>query len=383
MRRLGLTSVFIVGLCSIWRVVPVAQQPPAAPLVEVTPIDPRGVRLAAEAASAGETRFSFVAYGDTRGQADGVELQFEHGRVVDAMVGVIRSRAVGSFPVRFILQSGDGVTAGSNAAQWNVSYTPLIERLLRQGGVPYFLAVGNHDVTNRPIDDPQRQPGLRNTLALMSGIYPPGGSPRRLDGYPTFGFGYGNVFVIAFDSNIASDPTQLAWVTRQLESLDRARYRHVIAVFHHPVLSSGPHGGPIVEASTEAIRRLYLPLFRTHHVRMTIAGHDHLLDHWVERYVVGGNAYRLDHLVTGGGGAPSYVFNGEPDLTEYVAAASAQKVAVEHLVRPGATIEDNPHHFVVVQVDGDRLSLEVFGTGGTVFLPYGGSQRVDLSDRRN
>lgn len=381
MRQLRLTSVLILGLCFIWRAFPAGQQPTSPE--SVSPIDPGGVALPSESASAGQTRFSFVVYGDTRGQADGVELQLEHGRVVDDMVGVIRSRAAGSFPVRFIVQSGDGVVAGSNADQWNVSYTPLIERLLRQGGVPYFLVVGNHDVTGRPIDDPQRQPGLRNVLAVMSRIYPPEGSPRRLNGYPTFAFGYGHVFVIALDSNIADDPTQLAWVTRQLETLDRTHFPIVIAAFHHPVYSSGPHGGSIVEAPTMAMRDLYMPLFRKHHVRMIFVGHDHLLDHWVERYTDESGTHRLDQVVSGGGGAPTYVYNGEPDLTEYLAAGSAQKVTVEHLARPGPTIEDNPHHFVLVQVDGDRLSLEVFGTGPTVFLPYGGSHRIDLPDRRN
>jgi hypothetical protein len=39
-------------------------------------------------------------------------------------------------------------------------------------------------------------------------------------------------------------------------SLDRSRYTQVIAVFAHPVLSSGPHGGDTIEAATLAIREL-------------------------------------------------------------------------------------------------------------------------------
>jgi len=379
MRRLAFACALILILVSFWPAS--AAQQPVVPAPIAVPIDPAGVVLPRERASAKETRFSFIAYGDTRGQADGVELQIEHGKLVDAMIETIRSRAGGSFPVRFIIQSGDGVTAGSNALQWNVSYTPIIERLLREGRVPYFLAVGNHDVTSRPINDPERQPGLRNTLALMVRMYPPNGSRRRLPGYPTYAFGYGNVFVVALDSNIAGDTKQLAWVTRQIEGLDRSRYRHVIATFHHPPFSSGPHGGAIVEGQTEAIRRLYTPLFRKHHVRMTIGGHDHLYDHWVERYVADGRLHRMDHLVTGGGGAPIYVYNAEPDLIPYLASGAPLRVSVEHLVRPGLTPEENPHHFVVVQVDGDKLSLEVIAPGAeTPFRPYAGSARIDLDD---
>jgi hypothetical protein len=184
-------------------------------------------------------------------------------------------------------------------------------------------------------------------------------------------------------------------VTAQLEHLDRTRYRHVIANFHHPPFSSGPHGGasgtPVpgsgqkatdrLEPSTVTIRATYMPLFRKHHVAMLVVGHDHLYDHFVERYTDNGAAYRMDSIVTGGGGAPIYLYAGEQDLRGYVAANAAQAVRVDHLVKPGATPDQNPHHFVVVQVDGDRLSLEVVSTSATPYLPYHGSARIVLSDR--
>ena len=110
---------------------------------------------------------------------------------------------------------------------------------------------------------------------------------------------------------------------------------------------------------------------------MIIAGHDHLYDHWVERYADAGVTYRMDSLVTGGGGAPIYPYVGEPDLRAYVAAGAAQSVRVEHLMKPGAPA-DNPHHFVVVRVDGDRLSLEVIGTGPSVYTPYNGKATIAL-----
>jgi hypothetical protein len=89
----------------------------------------------------------------------------------------------------------------------------------------------------------------------------------------------------------------------------------------------------------------------------------------------------MDTLVTGGGGAPIYSYVGEPDLAAYLAANAAQRVRVDHLTRPGTAPDENPHHFVVVQVDGDRLSLEVISTGPAQYLPYKGSAKVALSDR--
>jgi hypothetical protein len=378
-----------------------AAQPPTAPpaWAAVKPIDPPATPLASETASAAVTKFSFFAYGDTRSSGapdvpgDGDVIHPEHSRVVDSMINKASTLASTQFPVRFVLQSGDAVLRGQTAAMWNVSFTPIIERLTRGANIPYLFAVGNHDVTSMPAGDPQRALGLHNTLTAMSRLLPPEGSPRRLSGYPTYAFGYGNAFFVAIDSNIASDAVQLAWVTDQLEHLDRARFRHVIVFFHHPPFSSGPHGGasatPMpgtgekapdrVEPQTAAIRTLYVPLFRNHHVAMMVCGHDHLFDHFVEHYVDGGVSYRMDTIVTGGGGAPHYGYVGEPDLRGYLAASAAQRVRVDHLVKPGAA-DENPHHFVVVQVDGDRLSVEVVGTGPSAFAPYKGKSTIVLSD---
>jgi hypothetical protein len=281
------------------------------------------------------------------------------------------------FPVRFVVHSGDAVLNGRDAAMWNTSFKPVIDKFTAEADVPFFFTVGNHDVTTRPLNDGERAAGVRNTMEAMSRLWPAEGSPRRMKDYPTYTFGYGNAFFLMIDSNIAADQAQLAWVTHQLEGLDRKRFHHVIAVFHNPPFSSGPHGGDVIEPQTEAIRALYLPVFRKHHVRMTLTGHDHLLDHWVERYDDGGKTYRTDHLVSGGGGAPLYSYKGEPNLSAYVANGKAQKVRVEHVIRPGATQAENPHHFVVIRVDGDQLSLEVIGPPG--YRPYG-RDRVDLND---
>lgn len=391
---------FVVAACAV----AAAQQVPAPPVVQwvaVKPIEPPATPLPPEAASAGVTRFSFIGYGDTRSgtpqpgvSGDGEVVHPEHTKVVDRMIASARELSATPFPVRFVLQSGDAVLRGQNGAMWNVSFSPIIERLTRGANIPYFFSAGNHDVGTMPPGDPGRAVGLHNTLTAMSRIIPPEGSPRRLSGYPTYAFGYGNTFVIAFDSNIASDAIQFSWVADQLDHLDRARYHHVIAFFHHPPYSSGPHGGgsadPVpgtgrkapdrTEAQSIAIRTMYMPLFRKHHVRLLVTGHDHLYDHWVERYDGNGTTYRIDTLVTGGGGAPLYGYIGEPDLRAYAAASPAENIRIEHLMRPGDTPAENPHHFVLVRVDGDKLSLEVISTRETGYTPYrGGLSKIELS----
>src|SRR5438067_12721877 len=192
-----------------------AQQPPQTPPPSdervraiVAPAHP----LPSEADSRGVTRFSFLAYGDTRGRRDGLEVQYEHSLIIDSMLARIKQLAATPFPVKFVLQSGDAAVNGRDGHQWNVSFVPLIDRLTRGGDVPYFLAPGNHDVTSAPtVDTPDRRVAVRNFLDAMAGAIPLDGSARRLSGYPVYSFGYGNTFVLALDSNLSGDDTQFAW----------------------------------------------------------------------------------------------------------------------------------------------------------------------------
>jgi hypothetical protein len=355
---------------------------PGASAQEVAAIEAARFPLPPEAESADVSRFSYIVYGDTRGRRDGEDPQYEHSLIVESMLRTIASLEAGPDPVRFVLQSGDAVVNGRDPAQWNVSFVGLINRLTREAGIPYFLAPGNHDITSAAdLEAPGRHEGLRNYLSAVSRLIPPDGAMRRLDDYPTYAFGYANTFVLALDSNIAEDSTQLAWTADQLEGLDRERYVHVVAFFHHPVYSSGPHGGSRVERPTAVIRTHWMPLFRKHGVDLVFTGHDHVFEHWIERYQDGtGQWRRIDQIVSGGGGAPLYRYRGEPDLRAYVKKAAADSVRVTHLVRPGPKRGDNPYHYVVVHVDGPEVWLEVFGVDwGRDFRPYR-SARTSLSD---
>src|SRR5438128_2262107 len=110
-------AALLVAGCSL----AAGEQPPAAPpliISAVRPIEPARTPLPTEAASAGVTKFSFIAYGDTRSSGvaevpgDGQIVHPEHSRLVDRMIVRIRERASTAFPIRFILQSGDAVLRG-------------------------------------------------------------------------------------------------------------------------------------------------------------------------------------------------------------------------------------------------------------------------------
>jgi hypothetical protein len=124
-----------------------------------------------------------------------------------------------------------------------------------------------------------------------------------------------------------------------------------------------------------------MPLFRRHNVKLLLVGHEHLFEHWVERYVDStGTQRRIDQIVSGGGGAPLYAYTGEPSLGDYQRADPAARARVEHLVKPGPDPGDNPYHYVVVHVDGTRMWLDVVGVDwGSRFAPYR-SARTTLAD---
>ena len=95
----------------------------------VTGIAAPTMPLPNEAVSKDVTKFSFIAYGDTRGRRDGVAIQYEHSLIVDSMLAEIKSLRNTDYAVRFILQSGDAVAHGQNPKEWNTSFVPLINRL--------------------------------------------------------------------------------------------------------------------------------------------------------------------------------------------------------------------------------------------------------------
>jgi hypothetical protein len=294
--------------------------------------------------------------------------------LVDSMLDKIKNLQNTEYPIKFVLQSGDAVHDGRQVRQWNVSFVPIIDKLTVDGGVSYFLVPGNHEQT-------ETAEGMKNYLDAVSALIPPAGSPRRASGLTTYSFGYGNAFVIALDADIAGDEKQYDWIKNQLEGLDRRRYVNVIVFCHQAPFSSGPHGGARVEPETEQLRKLYMPLFNAHHVRVVFSGHEHLFEHWVERYTDASGPHRMDLIVSGGGGAPIYAYTGEPDLTEYLKANESSKVKLEHLVKPSTDPGSNPYHYVLVRVEGEKLHVEVISVDwGRGFSPYR-SNAIELQDQ--
>src|SRR6185503_11557557 len=102
----------------------------------VLPVVAARLPLPPEAQTTDSTRFSFIFYGGMRGREDGVEVAFEHMLVAQAMVDTIAARRTTPDPIRFILSNGDAVVDGRDPRQWNVSWAPIVDRLVNEGGLP-------------------------------------------------------------------------------------------------------------------------------------------------------------------------------------------------------------------------------------------------------
>ena len=61
-----------------------------APVDSIVALLPPKTPLPTEAATARTTKFSFIAYGDTRGRHDGTQLQSEHTLVIESMLATIK-----------------------------------------------------------------------------------------------------------------------------------------------------------------------------------------------------------------------------------------------------------------------------------------------------
>src|SRR5262249_37183014 len=130
--------IIAISLCTSLQFVSGAA-PVQQPADTVRAIPAPAKPLPPEDQTAAVTRFSFIAYGDTRSTEDGSAPQPIHTRLVDSMLQSIQRLQTSEFPVRFVLQSGDAVTNGRIAGQLNTSFVDNVSRLTQEGNVPYYL----------------------------------------------------------------------------------------------------------------------------------------------------------------------------------------------------------------------------------------------------
>jgi len=203
------------------------------------------------AAGPDQTKFTFVAFGDTRTQHQ------PHQAVVDRIVALEPD---------FVLHTGDLVAMGSINSLWETFFE--IEREL-MARAPLYPALGNHEV---------------NHAHYFDLFYLPGN-----ERWYTFEYGHARFICLQVDgiADFGPQSEQYAWLE---EALAANKQPWLFVNFHIPPYSSS------VDAREHSVRQALTPLFERYGVDVVFCGHHHNY----ERNEVNGITY----VVTGGGGAP-------------------------------------------------------------------------------
>lgn len=213
-------------------------------------------------------------------------------------------------PFDLMIHTGDIAYDDGTRAEFERTFFDVYAQLLRS--FPMFPSSGNHEYHT---DDAAP---FREVFAL-----PENGGARGRERW--YSFDWGDVHFVALDTE-KMGPEQAAWLEADLA---RNQRRWTIVYGHRPPFSSGHHG------SSGAFRRTFVPILERHGVDLVLSGHDH---HYERIKPQNG----VQYVVTGGGGRGTYG----------VGISSFTGFSEEVI------------HFVLVQVEGDTLSLHAIdGTG--------------------
>jgi 3',5'-cyclic AMP phosphodiesterase CpdA len=248
------------------------------------------------------SKFSFVVLGDNRAGDP----------ACDAVYEKIIAAAMTRKP-DLVVNTGDQIDKPGNVEHWK-----RFRELSRNVTVPYFLTVGNHDAH---VD----VAGSEETYTAHVDL--PGKEIY-------YSFVAGNALFVVLDSYIKGEDKkitgeQFAWLEQVLAA---SRQRNKFVFVHHPLYpeaGKGKHHGNSLDRYPADRDRLQA-LFVKQKVTMVFLGHEH---YYLRKTVDG-----IPHVIAGGGGAPLYARDEEGGF----------------------------HHYVLVSVDGDKVSGEVVDVNGKV-----------------
>jgi hypothetical protein len=244
----------------------------------------------------------FLAYGDTR------SFPAVHDSVAEGIVSTLIEDP--DFQSLALL-TGDLVNNGDIEADWDnqffdPSYSSIQEML---SSVPYQSARGNHEMSG----------------VLFEKYFP----YPYLDGmYWSFDYGPAHFVVVDQYTSYGPGSVQLEWIESDLASTMK---RWKFLYLHAPGWSAGGH------SNNWSVQNYIQPLCEQYGVSIVFAGHNH----YYARAVVND----VQHITTGGGGAPLYSPN--PGYPNIVAA-------------------DMSYHFCKIEIDGSNLNFAAVTPEGSV-----------------
>jgi predicted phosphodiesterase len=279
--------------------------PPAAPR-GTTAVSEIAVEPGALALPLRDGSVRFAAIGDS-GRGD--RAQHEVARQMAAW----RDR----FPFAFVVMLGDNVydshTPEDYVAKFEEPYRPL-----REAGVEFYAAIGNHDDPKQIDYEPFNMGGHRYFTFRKS--------ERRLAGLAGAGVRF---FVL---DTVNPDADQLAWLQRELEE---SGTHWKIAFFHHPIYTSGRY-----QAATARLRNRLEHVLVNGGVDVVLAGHEHFYERMHPQH-------GITHFISG--------------------AAGSLRMGDIRPTRLTARGFDTDYHFVLFEASGDELYFQAISrTGGTI-----------------
>ena len=254
--------------------------------------------------------FRFVTFGDTRFH-DPSDTRHANPAIRQALVSAITDESPA-----FICITGDIVYRGDDTKDWLVWDSETAP--WREHKIPIYPALGNHDLNG---DE-------KAALANYFDRFP------EVAGNRFYSLRAANSLILVLDSSLDElYGAQGTWITAQLDHLS-ADVDFVFFVFHHPPYTSSSdqnvNGGHSARSKEQALgRMLEEHQLHTRARFIVLNGHVHNYEHQEHNGVT--------YLVTGGGGAPPYLFERTPD---------------DHYRDPGVN-----YHYLVIEVRSSSLKV--------------------------
>lgn len=217
-------------------------------------------------------------------------------------------------PFDFVISAGDNVYPNGSGRYFARSFEQPFASLLKDR-LKFYAVLGNHDV------DEGRQDQCQYPLFNMGG-----------QNYYKIERGNGLAEFFMLDSNDFG-ATQSNWLEGSLRD-SKAKWK--IAVFHHPIYSSGKMHG-----SATGLRKRLEPLFTRYGVNVGFSGHDHIYERTKPQQ-------GIQYFVSGAAGKCR---RGDVARGSVITAASF----------------DENSHFMVIEIGANQVSFEAISeTGGVV-----------------
>ncbi len=264
------------------------------------------------------TKVKFIAYGDTRSQPANHNLIAKE--ILTALTEDADLQSV-------IIATGDYVSNGDDESDWdNQFFSPSylnIQTVL--ASFPIQGAIGNHEGS-----------GL-----LFKKYFPYPFINKR---YWSFDYGPAHFVIVDQYTNYNTGSDQLNWIENDLATTSKP-WKFI--VLHEPGWSAG--GG---HSNDSGVQRNIQPLCEKYGVDIVFGGHNH----YYSRAVVNG----IQHVTTGGGGAPLY---GSNSNYPYIVSTA------------------NFHHFCKVEIDGSLLNFTAVEPAGNIIDEFTIDKNVSYVER--